>query len=299
MRRALLLLSLLLATDATADDLVLRAGNLRIEVDEAAAYPGGLLVVRLRSPRPLATTYAILDGWRFPFFASRGVLRALVPIQVGTRPGPARLGIEIRGARGRRRVPVDVQVLPRSYPPRVRVVPETERPLFALPSRARDARLLLQALRTISTAPAWSGRFQSPLAEGPGQTGSGFGGVSTYVGGSPVEEMTDSIHGEYHRGLDFEVPPGTPVLAPAAGTVLLARPLALSGITVVLDHGQGVISALYHLSRLDVRDGQRVDAGAPVGLSGASGLAIGAHLHWGVYVHAIAVDPTAFEKLMN
>jgi hypothetical protein len=297
MRRALLLFSLLLANDATGEE-VRRAGNLRIEMDEAAAYPGGLLVVRLRSPRPLAATYAILDGWRFPFFASRGVLRALVPIQVGTPPGPATLGIEIRGPRGRRRVPLDVQVLPRSYPPRVRVVPDAERPLFALPSRARDARLLLQALRTISTAPAWSGRFQSPVA-GAAQTGSGFGGVSTYVGGSPVEEMTDSIHGEYHRGLDFEVPPGTPVLAPAAGTVILARPLALSGITVLIDHGQGVISALYHLSRLDVREGQRLDAGAPVGLSGASGLAIGAHLHWGVYVHAIAVDPTAFERLAN
>jgi murein DD-endopeptidase MepM/ murein hydrolase activator NlpD len=299
MRRALLLCSLLLATDAAADQVVGRAGNLRIEVDDAAAYPGGLLVVRLRSPRPLAATYAILDGWRFPFFASRGVLRALVPIQVGTRPGPATLGIEIRGARGRRRVPLVVQVVPRSYPPRVRVVPEAERPLFALPSRTRDARVLLQALRTISPAPAWSGRFQSPVAAGARPTGSGFGGVSTYIGGSPVEEMTDSIHGEYHRGLDFEVAPGTPVLAPAAGTVILARPLALAGIALVIDHGQGVISALYHLSRLDAREGQRVDAGAPVGLSGASGLAIGAHLHWGVYVHAIAVDPTAFEKLAN
>jgi hypothetical protein len=299
MRRALLLFSLLLANPVFGQELARRAGSLRIEVDEAAAYPGGVLAVRLRSPRALGATYAILEGHRFPFFANRGVVRALVPIEVGSRPGPATLGIEIRGARGRQRIPVDVQIFPRSYPPRIRVVPEAERPLFALPNRGRDARLLLQALRTITPAHRWSGRFHSPLAAWTAQGGEGFGGASTYVGGSPVEEMTDSIHGEYHRGVDFEVAPGTPVLAPAAGTVLLARPLALSGVTVVIDHGQGMISVLYHLSRLDAREGQRLEAGAPVGLSGSSGLAIGPHLHWGVYVHAMAVDPNAFEKLAN
>ncbi|HEV8253599.1 MAG TPA: M23 family metallopeptidase [Vicinamibacteria bacterium] len=297
MRRALLLLSLLLAADAAGQGLARRAGNLRIEVDEAAAYPGGLLAVRLRSPQPLGATYAILEGRRFPFFASRGVVRALVPIEVGTRPGPATLGIEIRGRRGRRRIPVAVQVDPRAYTPRVRVVPDAERILFALPNRTRDSRMLLQALHTITPAQAWSGRFQAPVTGA--QVGTGFGGESTYVGGSPVEEMLDSIHGEYHRGLDYEVVPGRAVTAPAAGTVLLARMLALSGLTVVIDHGQGVTSALYHLSRLDVREGQRLDAGAPVGLSGASGLAIAPHLHWGVYVHAVAVDPAAFEKLTN
>jgi murein DD-endopeptidase MepM/ murein hydrolase activator NlpD len=298
MRRALSLFSLLLlAADASGQSFARRAGNLRIEVDEAAAFPGGLLAVRLRSPQPLGAAYAILGGRRFPFFASRGGVRALVPIEVGTSPGSATLGIEIRGRRGRRRIPVAVEVHPRTYAPRVRVVPDEQRVLFALPSRARDARVLLQALHTITPARSWSGRFQPPVSAA--ENGSGFGGASTYVGGSPVEEMLDSIHGEYHRGLDFEVPPGTAVAAPAAGTVLLARPLALAGLTVVIDHGQGVTSVLCHLSRLDVREGQPLDAGAPVGLSGASGLAIGPHLHWGVYVHAVAVDPAAFEKLTN
>jgi murein DD-endopeptidase MepM/ murein hydrolase activator NlpD len=192
---------------------------------------------------------------------------------------------------------VAVEVHPRSYTPRVRIVPDEQRALLALPGRARDSRVLLQALHTITPARAWSGRFQPPVAAA--DDGSGFGGASTYLGGSPVEEMLDSIHGEYHRGLDFQVSPGTPVAAPAAGTVLLARALALSGLTVVIDHGQGVTSVLYHLSRLDVREGQRLDAGAPVGLSGFSGLAIGPHLHWGVYVHTVAVDPAAFAKLVE
>ena len=85
-------------------------------------------------------------------------------------------------------------------------------------------------------------------------------------------------------------------MAPAAGTVLFAGPLALSGQTLVLDHGQGVISALFHLYRIDVRTGDRVESRATVGLSGETGLATSPQLQWRVYIHGVAVDPRALEK---
>jgi murein DD-endopeptidase MepM/ murein hydrolase activator NlpD len=126
-----------------------------------------------------------------------------------------------------------------------------------------------------------------------------FGSPQTWVGGSPVEGMMDSVYGEYHRGLDYAVPEGTTVQAPAAGTVLLAEPLALTGNTLVVDHGQGVISVFYHLSRIDVVPGQPVEARAPMGLSGDSGLAVSAHLHWGVYVSGVAVDPRVLARKLD
>ena len=70
----------------------------------------------------------------------------------------------------------------------------------------------------------------------------------TYAGASAVESRTDAIYGEYHRGLDYGVAPG-PVKSPAAGTVLFAGTLALTGRTVVIDHGQGVVSVFSHLAR--------------------------------------------------
>jgi murein DD-endopeptidase MepM/ murein hydrolase activator NlpD len=60
---------------------------------------------------------------------------------------------------------------------------------------------------------------------------------------------------------------------------------------VVLDHGQGVVSVLTHLSRIDVTEGQTVEGRTPIGLSGESGATPGPLLGWRTYVHGIAVDP--------
>jgi murein DD-endopeptidase MepM/ murein hydrolase activator NlpD len=176
------------------------------------------------------------------------------------------------------------------------VIPEDRRPLLASPRRVRDSRELLLTLRTMTAFQQWHGPFQPPVDVPPAMS---FGSPQTYVGGSPVEGMMDSVYGEYHRGLDYEVAAGTTVQAPAAGTVLLAGPLALTGNTLVVDHGQGVISVFYHLSRIDVMPGQQVEARAPVGLSGDSGLAVSPHLHWGVYVSGVAVDPRVLARTLE
>ena len=61
-------------------------------------------------------------------------------------------------------------------------------------------------------------------------------------------------------------------------------------------NGQGVTSLLCHLSRVEVREGDRVEARAPLGLSGSSGIAAAPHLHWGVYIHGVAVNPELLAK---
>ena len=90
---------------------------------------------------------------------------------------------------------------------------------------------------------------------------------------------------------DVRVPVGNLVQAPAAGTVLFAGYHELLGHTVVLDHGQGIVSVLAHLSRLDVLVGDRVQGRTPIGLSGDSGVAYGPIVHWRVYLHGIPIDP--------
>jgi murein DD-endopeptidase MepM/ murein hydrolase activator NlpD len=114
-----------------------------------------------------------------------------------------------------------------------------------------------------------------------------------------VEEMMDGLHGEHHRGLDYEVPVGTVVMAPAAATVLFAGNLTLTGKTLVLDHGNGVVSALFHLYRIDVREGDRVESRAAVGLSGETGLAVTPQVQWRVYLHGVAVDPRSLDRPLD
>ena len=95
-----------------------------------------------------------------------------------------------------------------------------------------------------------------------------------------------------HSGMDIAVPQGTPVKAPAAGVVTFAAPdLYLTGGTVLLDHGHGVSSNFLHLSRLDVRVGDRVEQGQVIGAVGMTGRATGPHLHWGMNWFEVRIDP--------
>jgi hypothetical protein len=290
---ALLLVAFLFAAPLSAQEVVRRVGRYTVTAEVGSAHPGGLIVARLRATRPInAMAYANIDGRRVRFLGTSSGLRALVPLPADFPSGPTTLGVELVG-RGRIRIPVPITVAARSYPPRVVVIPEWLRGLLSSPRRVRDSRRLLLTLRTVSALQQWRGAFQPPVDVPPSTS---FGSPQTYIGGSPVEGMMDSVYGEYHRGLDYEVPEGTTVQAPAAGTVLLAGPLALTGNTVVLDHGQGVVSVFYHLSRIDVVPGQPLEGRAPLGLSGESGLAVAPHVHWGVYVSGVAVDPRVLDE---
>ena len=124
-----------------------------------------------------------------------------------------------------------------------------------------------------------------------------FGAPETYAGASAVDSRMDAIFGEYHRGIDYEVPPGTPVKAPASGVVLFAGPLGLSGTSVVVDHGQGLVSVYSHLGQTAVRQGESIEAGRTVGASGDTGVAATPQLHWAVYLHGVAIDPRITERL--
>ncbi|PKM30586.1 MAG: peptidase M23 [Gammaproteobacteria bacterium HGW-Gammaproteobacteria-11] len=97
-----------------------------------------------------------------------------------------------------------------------------------------------------------------------------------------------------HSGLDFAVPSGTPIRAPAAGEVILVGDYFFNGKTVFVDHGQGLISMFCHLSEIDVQVGDELDRGQVLGKVGATGRATGPHLHWNVSLNNVRVDPAIF-----
>jgi murein DD-endopeptidase MepM/ murein hydrolase activator NlpD len=95
-----------------------------------------------------------------------------------------------------------------------------------------------------------------------------------------------------HFGVDVAGPVGAPVVAPAAGEVVLAEPdLYFTGGTIMLDHGHGLTSVLMHLSSVDVAVGQVVRQGEPVGRLGATGRVTGPHLDWRMNWFDQRIDP--------
>lgn len=100
-----------------------------------------------------------------------------------------------------------------------------------------------------------------------------------------------------HTALDLAVPTGTAIHAPAPGVVIFADPdLYLTGGTVLVDHGFGLSSSYSHLSRLNVKVGQKLARGELIGLSGATGRATGPHLHWGFNWFDVRLDPALLPK---
>ena len=100
-----------------------------------------------------------------------------------------------------------------------------------------------------------------------------------------------------HFGLDYRVPTGTPVAAMNQGTVLLARFLYYEGNCVVIDHGQGLLTLYFHLSEFKVKEGDQVERGQEIGLSGGTGRATGPHLHVAVRWQGTYLDPATLIQM--
>jgi murein DD-endopeptidase MepM/ murein hydrolase activator NlpD len=96
-----------------------------------------------------------------------------------------------------------------------------------------------------------------------------------------------------HPGLDLRAAVGTPVLASGAGAVVIAEELYYSGNAVIIDHGGGLFTIYAHLSEISVAEGESVESGQLIGLSGATGRVTGPHLHWGAKIGNRPFDPTA------
>ena len=108
----------------------------------------------------------------------------------------------------------------------------------------------------------------------------------------------DTLKG-YHSGTDFRAKVGTPIIASNNGTIVLVKNRFYSGGTVIIDHGQGIYTCYYHMSKFDVKKNQKIKKGEVLGLSGATGRVTGPHLHFSVRVGGVQVDPLQFVALMN
>jgi len=108
-------------------------------------------------------------------------------------------------------------------------------------------------------------------------------GVKRVFNGKPASQP--------HTGSDYATPVGTPVLAVADGTVVVAEDLFFEGNAVFIDHGDGLVSMCFHLSEIKVQAGQEVKKGQTLGRVGSTGRATGPHLFFGVRWHNARINP--------
>jgi len=148
--------------------------------------------------------------------------------------------------------------------------------------RAKNHARVVSLLDHPSGEQLWQGVFKRPR----GKPMAGFGDRRRYF--YKGKEVSQAVH----LGVDLADVAASPIRAVAKGKVILAGPLGIYGDCVILDHGQGVATLYGHLSKIEVSPAQEVQEDQQLGLSGATGLALGDHLHFSVLVGGVFVNPT-------
>ena len=237
---------------------------------------GDTISVMVTTDDPQTTPSLTVDRQEYPLFEDNGKYRALIPTSPLNIPG--KMTVSVRG--DDRTSNIGVWLKNRTFPvQRITLSGKAGRPATQLELDRVSAFKEL-----VTPEKFWTGTFLRPNASG---VSTGFG-VRRYYNNVFAQDY-------YHKGVDYAGGYGSPVVAPAAGKVrLVGREDAgfhVHGNVVGIDHGQGVLSIFMHLQDIDVAEGTMVKAGDRIGTIGSTGASTGPHLHWGLYVNEVAVDP--------
>jgi murein DD-endopeptidase MepM/ murein hydrolase activator NlpD len=224
------------------------------------------------------------SGRRLRFFPSPAGAQAVAALPVELEPGLLSIEVRLPGRAEPLRASLDV-VDP--------AFPETKlsvEPKFIAPSAeqrrrmAEDQAAFREAFGRLFEPPLFAGPFGRPRdATTTGQ----FGERRTFNGKKQSQ----------HYGTDLAGAIGEPVQAANDGVVILVRDCFASGKSIAISHGGGLFSVYFHLSEFDVRPGQEVRRGQLIGKVGKTGRATGPHLHFGVKVGDLYVDPESVYRL--
>ena len=248
------------------------------DLPHESAVPGGIKILHLESAGT-SIPYVEADGHRALVVEDGGAWLALIGIPLSAPLGPHH--VTVRGSGSRQELEFDVG--DKKYASQsLKVAPGKVNLSAADLARANEekTRIAVDVGHWTDAAPE-SLRLPQPV---PGVRSSSFGMRRVFNGESRNP----------HSGMDIAAATGTPVRSPIAGTVIDTVDLFFSGNTVFVDHGRGLISMYCHLSAIDVKPGQRVTAGERLGAVGATGRVTGPHLHWGLILNGVSVDPELF-----
>lgn len=225
----------------------------------------------------------------FPNPLNKHEYYALVPVSYYDRPGQKMLKILYFQDGEKRYKDITLKIKDAKYKKETIHVSASKVNPKSPEVKKRIAKEYKEAMKIYNTVTAKSyidSKFILPLQS---KITSAFGTARMYNG---------SLRG-YHSGTDFRAKMGTPIIAANDGKVVLVKKRFYSGGTVVIDHGEGIYTCYFHMSKLDVKVNQFVKKGELLGLSGKSGRVTGPHLHFSARIDGVQVDPLQLISLLN
>ncbi|MEI7429951.1 MAG: peptidoglycan DD-metalloendopeptidase family protein [Betaproteobacteria bacterium] len=247
----------------------------------ATNVPGGIALIKL-APSTHGTTapHAFLGEQPVWVVSESGYWTAVIGLALDTSPGTYQL--RLGNSKEEKTIPFKVNA--KHYPEQRITLKDSSRVTLSAENEARAEKeiAVIQGLKK-----HWREATDTDsdfLLPAPGRLASRFG-LRRFFNGEPRAP---------HSGLDIAVARGTSLKAAAHGQILNVDDYFFNGKTVFVDHGNGLISMYCHLDRIDVQTGDTVAKGQHLGLSGMTGRASGPHLHWGVILNGVMVDPALF-----
>jgi len=214
---------------------------------------------------------------------------ALVPFSYYDRPATKELTIFYKEAKKEKQKKVFLKLQAGKYTKEtIHVAASKVNPKSSIVKK-RIAKEYVEAMRVYHTVTPKSYLREPFILPMQSKITSSFGKARVYNG---------SLKG-YHSGTDFRAKVGTPIYAANDGKVVLVKKRFYSGGTVIIDHGEGIYTCYFHMSRFDVKEGEMVQRGEKLGLSGVSGRVTGPHLHFAARVDGVQVDPLQLISLLN
>lgn len=207
----------------------------------------------------------------------------LVPVSYHTSPGSYKIRVEIN----RNEQPLIISealivIYDKEFEAQHLRVNAEQEEVRSIGNSEEDRELIRNARSNSSNIPLWEGSFLQPVE----------GRISTEFG--VVRYVNNELTGYRHSGLDIASPLGTPIKTTNSGVVTLARSFNVSGETIIIDHGLNVFSSYYHLDKIIVVEGDRVEKGDVIGEVGSTGFSTGPHLHWSMHIGHTVANPWKF-----
>ena len=267
------------AAAAPADTVAQTPEASTLPLPTMSAVPGGVMIFHLDAPadRPPEVSY-----WGRRAMVLRGEHNWLAVVGIPLSAEPGRDQIRVK-AEGGVEEAWDFDIASKAYATQYLKVPAKQVDLSPadLERVERERERIGSALMTFSDEAPTTLQFLQPVS---GRRSSSYG-LRRFFNRQPRNP---------HNGMDIAAPSGTPIVAPADARVIDTGDFFFNGNTLFLDHGRGLVTMYCHLSTIYVAPGARVKAGRPIGKVGATGRVTGPHLHWGVVLNGVLVDPALF-----